>query len=479
MMMKNDEGSNERPFYFVVVVWGDLFCNYFLQYCVPSLLAPGNIPALDGVRPAKFLIATTASDWKTMTETAIFRVLQRYAEPLLLELPPQPMDRPNWVQSVVGHKLCCELSFREKAYKILVVPDYIYSDGIVSRLHRLALLGAQAVLTNSQPRIAEESFFKHLDEMGLLPFANPRDTGTPLVYAARQLVSAALRAMHSMTIVNEWDAPYFCGYAATPWWRVPGEDGIVICGMCWNPILIDYAAVLDHNSSLLEDRGLDGDYDMRTIGGFKAVYAMRDSDEFYAASWSPRSVQECALRQKGWSNLRKGSAFRASYYGSTFNWLHRASLFLPLRLHSEEVNEKWEAIENKALCTLLTWVDPPLELAKFGEHLLIAAKDFAEIDSKIAEHRCRKSTYLWRVIRPILLLLPPYVFHTVRGPRSVSLQFTRLTGLVNTTRVAIRLMILALRGDNRAQRWWWWRLRKLKAVFSRRAFNEPRPPIGF
>ena len=55
-----------RPFCFCVVVWGEQFRNYFLQYCLPSLLAPGNIPALAGERPAEYIIATTAEDWQAM-----------------------------------------------------------------------------------------------------------------------------------------------------------------------------------------------------------------------------------------------------------------------------------------------------------------------------------------------------------------------------------------------------------------------------
>ena len=107
------------------------------------------------------------------------------------------------------------------------------------------------MVINVQPRIAEEAFFAELKAMGILPDADCRDTGEPLVYSPRQLVSAALRSFHSMTVVNEWEAPYFCGYAATPWWRVDDNE-IVICGMGWNPLLIDYAAVPEHDVALIE-----------------------------------------------------------------------------------------------------------------------------------------------------------------------------------------------------------------------------------
>lgn len=35
-----------RPFYFVVVFWGERFRSYLVDFCLPSLLSPHNIPAL-------------------------------------------------------------------------------------------------------------------------------------------------------------------------------------------------------------------------------------------------------------------------------------------------------------------------------------------------------------------------------------------------------------------------------------------------
>jgi hypothetical protein len=36
----------DREFYFIVVLWGERFRTYFLEYCVPSLLSAKNIPSL-------------------------------------------------------------------------------------------------------------------------------------------------------------------------------------------------------------------------------------------------------------------------------------------------------------------------------------------------------------------------------------------------------------------------------------------------
>src|ERR1700733_11771032 len=123
-----------RPFYIVVVVWGEVYRDYLLEYALPTMLAPGNLPALQGRRPAKYLIATTREDWEIIRATAIFCELRKYAEPVFLELPSKD-DRPYWRYSIVGHKLCCEMAARDKAYRMFTSPDALYSDGMLKRLH--------------------------------------------------------------------------------------------------------------------------------------------------------------------------------------------------------------------------------------------------------------------------------------------------------------------------------------------------------
>jgi len=469
--------SEARPFYFSTVVWGERFRNYFLEYCLPSLLAPGNIPALDGRRSAKFLIATTLEDWDAMRATPIFRTLERYAEAVLLELPPSVPGQPNWERSVAGYKLYCGACHRDRAYRIFVVPDYIYSDGTLARTHELAMSGAEAVLINSQPRIIDEEFFAALDAMRLLPKKSARDTGEPLAFSGRQLVAAALRAMHSMTTVNEWESAYFCGYAASPWWRVPGEDGIVIFGITWNPLLIDYAAVVEHDLSAIDLRGLDGDYDMRTIGGFKTIYAIQDSDEAYAASWSTREYQRQATsrRRHVLVELAKGAGFRASFLAPAFNWLHRTMFFVPIRLHTAPLNDKWNAVEEKALATLLTWLEWPSRLEQMGENLPAAAKSYAEILAKLRDCRLpwwRRNPLAWDACRRAFLPLAAYVLHPVIYVAPNSPRLRRLLFAIDMT---IHRIALALRGDPIARRWWRWRLRKFAATAVGRPFYEPRP----
>src|SRR5436190_24138657 len=79
-----------RPFHFILVLWGERFRSYFLDLCLPTLLSPRNLPALKTQARSKFLICTRPEDWAAMQESKIFALLERYVDPVYLEIPPCP-----------------------------------------------------------------------------------------------------------------------------------------------------------------------------------------------------------------------------------------------------------------------------------------------------------------------------------------------------------------------------------------------------
>lgn len=459
-----------RPFYIVVVVWGREFRDYFLEYCLPSLLSPNNLPALVGRRPVKLLMATTAEDWDTASKTAVFRELKKVAEPVFLELPAKG-DTPYWLHSIYGHQACCEMAVRDKAYRILVCPDTLYSDGALSRLHDLACNGAQAVLKLVSPLTKTDRFFKALADHGMLPEQSARDTGHALTCTSRQLVKLATAAMHGATAINEWDATYFCGYASTPWWKVPGADTMISFGMRWDLLLVDYSAV-SHDSAILNERGFDGDYIMRTIGDLETIYFVRDSDELHVVSWA--SFPDQPLRMQPYGEMGRGIGFRASAYGPQFNSMQRALLFLPTLVHSDPLNGAVPAAEDRALRTLLTWVDPPRDLERMSRGLPPAYQTYRGIDARLAAIRLpwwRSNPLAWATCRTVVL---PAVARLSADRPLISLP--RIPGL-SIAGVLARRAALALAGDRAALQWWRWVLRKLASRLLRRPFNEPRPEV--
>jgi hypothetical protein len=432
----------------IAVVWGDIYRNYLLEYALPTLLAPGNIPALKGRRPVKYLVASTPEDWSIIRDTAIFRELTKYAEPVFLELPPKG-DSPYWVYAITGHKLCCEMAARDKAYRILTSPDALYSDGTLARLHEIVLNGAEVVLKLVTPLTRTEPFFARFAELGFQPKESARDTGIPITISPRQIVTLAMRAMHGMSGIQEWEAPYFSRYASTPWWQVPGTEGAVITGNFWDLFLVDYGAV-QHDGSLLETRGFDGDYIMRTITHLETIYFVRDSDELHIVSWA--SMPEPPARRHHGGEFLKGAAFRVSANNPVFNGFQRATLFLPSLVHSGELNRDWDAVEAKALRTIATWIDPPTDIERYSRALQPHRRNYAGLQAKIDACRLpwwRENALTWGVVR---LVVVPAVKQWVRTREF----FTNISHARN------RIM-LALRGDKASIEKLRWHGRRLLA----------------
>jgi hypothetical protein len=352
----------ERPFYFIVVLWGERFRDYFLEYCLASLLSPGNLPALNTTPRSKFLIATRPDDWAAMSASRIFGELKRYVDPVFIEIPPCPPDRTGCQHMGIGHSLACDMAHQAKAFATVLTPDCMLSDGSIAFLQQLARNGTELVLTAAL-RFGEEPFLGHLREAGLLNGGNRADAGVPLIITGRQMVRAAVNGFHSQTLAYEWDAPGIVAISPAAWWRVPGEDGIVLHSLSWAPLLLDYAAVDDHDTSTFGHWTLDGDYLFKNSAKMKKLYLVQDSDDLFLASWAPLADRPIKKTRFPFEKFMAGYFFQFSFNSNFFDPLKRTYFFRPVRWHSKALNDRWDAVERRAIGELRRFVVPPEEVA--------------------------------------------------------------------------------------------------------------------
>jgi hypothetical protein len=474
-MNPRDTFSDRRPFYLWMVLWGKQFQNSFLQYCLPSLLAFGNLPSVAKQRALNFVIATTPVDRQELSSTAIFRELQRYVTPTFIDLPSSPPNRPKWLRAVDGKKLCCDFIFAKRAYAIFISPDCLYADGCISRLDTLAREGAEVVLNNAYTIVEEERFFPLLSKSG---FATPDRVGDSGIISItpRRLVDIAMQSLHSKWMALEWDARYFSAVSGAVWWRVPGDNGMVFFSLGTEMTLADYAIVREHDSAILDHAGTDGDYTIRNFAQSRRFHIVRDSDEMYMVCCDPASYGSHPLRKRPFFFLIKGAAVRAfnkGFIGHKWNRLQRLKLFIPTRIHTERVDEEiWCRAERRAFRALLSWLDPPEPIANFGKDLAPAFAAYQKIDAEIGSIR-----YSWlkrnAVARSLLdHLMVPWVAWALRQRMTIS-QRVRLWMRISME--VPRRLVPALRGDRSAIRWWSWRLRKSLSQCVGRPFSESRP----
>jgi hypothetical protein len=350
--------SDLRPFHFNVVFWGDRFRQYLTDFCLPSLLSGNNIPRLSGGRRNRFIFCTTSDDQAALKRTPIFALLDRHIEPYFIEIPPASPGLSGCEHMGVGHKLAAEMAYRERGYGVFLTPDLMMSDGSIAALERYARAGHHVVLSAAL-RFGEEPLFQNLAAMGILREGERlSQAGTPLAITGRQLIAAGIRSFHSETQRYDWESPSFTDFPAACWWRVPGEDGIVVHSLSWAPVLVDYAAVDRHDTSTFDTWTLDADYVYRNYGNGAGVHVVTDSDELMLVSWAPLSDRPQSLSRSylktmpGVGPWLKGAILRGAVTSGTFDPLKRRIFFLPVRWHSLDLTPAWAETERRAARTL-------------------------------------------------------------------------------------------------------------------------------
>lgn len=463
--MERTKSVIERPFYFIVILWGERFRNYFLEFCLASLLAPGNIPVLATRARSKFLIATRPEDWAAVRETAIFRELAKYVEPVFVEIPPCPPNKSGSQHMGVGHKLCCEMAFQDKAYAVLLTPDCMLSDGSVARLQGLAQAGTEIVLAAAL-RFGEEPFFDNLRRMGLSIDERRRDTGRPLAVSGREMASAAINGLHPETLSYEWNNPNLAIVAPAAWWRVPGEDGIVLHSLSWAPLLVDYAAIEQHDTSTFDEWTLDGDYLFNNLATTKSIYAVTDSDESFIASWGPMAALPSVAEPAWFGEIGNGARFRRSFYSYIFDPLRRQLFFLSVRWHARPLGDAWAAAEKKALNDLCTFVRPD----RIFTSIRSADGLFTQSQSPILSSGSTKVA-----TKAMICVACVAIWFQIKT--------YSLRRMWSRRRVFSHRIMLALRGDPKARAWLKWRVEVLWIQIVKLRINitntgaPPMPPL--
>jgi hypothetical protein len=471
----------DHPFYFIVVLWGERFRDYFLDLCLPTLLAPGNLPALATRQRSKFLICTRPDDWTAMQASPVFRLLERYVDPVYLEIPSCPPGVSPCVHMGIGHRRTCQMAYDAMAYPFVLQPDTIFSNGMIARLQELASQGVELALVPAL-RFAEEPLFDHLQELGISPRGR-KGVAAPITLSSRQIVHMALASMHSETKTYEWDAPYFHATPYAAWWRVPGEDGIVVHCMSWAASLLDFAAVPTHDTSTFDNWTIDGDYIYKNLGDIKRIHLVLDSDEMFIASWAPLAdkaydlTPQPLLGKRLTGSLQRKTRFNTWFHSGTFDPLKQEVFFEAARWHSQPLNERWATVEKRALMTLLSCVAPPSGVKNvlniFAKKSQPSAFLFCGLQ---LWPRGPRWPQLWLQIHGhwsqlhirCLRLANKLMFVRTRGAHILRLLWT------NRANIAHRV-IQILQGDRAAWKRATWRIRQSAYQLLGRQFNEAEP----
>jgi hypothetical protein len=175
-------------------VWGERSTRDFLELCLPSLLAPGNIPALSKLAPCILVLLTPGRNALIIQQSPLWDLLLRYCEVRI-----EPIDDLVSESSSTVLTLAYAFAIRKSGEAALdtcfvpLVADYVLSDGSLLRVVEHIFAGASAVLAGNF-QIEREAAIVDLD-------ASKNDTGV-LAVNSRALVEISLGALHQATLAQ-------------------------------------------------------------------------------------------------------------------------------------------------------------------------------------------------------------------------------------------------------------------------------------
>ena len=232
----------ERPFYFIVALWGAEFRSFFINLLLPTLLAPGNIPSLANKSGSCFLIATPRSDWTALQDEPLMGVLRSHIHVVPINMPEVAPGDDKFVVMTRAHKLAADLAIEANAFGIFLCPDTLLSDGTVRRLQERAAAGAKVVLIAAL-RHQQESFLADLYA------STAYAPNKPLVLSPRELMELSLRHLHLQVIRRDFDSDEFAIVPGFCLWRAPDQSGLILHNTRWGPLLFSYGDLNVHHSA--------------------------------------------------------------------------------------------------------------------------------------------------------------------------------------------------------------------------------------
>ena len=213
--------------------WGEQYRRYFLDYCLASLMAPDNIPAIENKGDARLLLATPDEDWHAMQSEPIFIAAKQLipVEHIRHEVPLKVSREDKMSVMSQGHKLLAQRMFKDRAQGVIVYPDMILADGSLKKIEQLAQRGYKAVLCLAV-RFANEGL---IDDLKLRKLVTH---GEPIIVNPEELARLTIKNMHSEVVRLEFDASIDDqGAAAASFWVVKPGQNLLFHSVNWAPLI--------------------------------------------------------------------------------------------------------------------------------------------------------------------------------------------------------------------------------------------------
>lgn len=312
------------PFHMLVPVWSRAFCSFFAEMSLPSQLAPGNLPALPYPDDCLYHIITAPADRDYLEGHPSVACL-REVLPVRIDCFAKHEATAHATMSACLRLGIARADDRDAA-SVFFNPDFIFADGSIATLARIAGQGARAVF-GLAPRLRKETAEPVLA-------ADRRDQ--VLAVPPRRLVTMSLEHMHPMSHQHLWEEGDEPLIPANLYWRT--ATGYLAHCYHLHPFLVH-----PRNKHATFTGTVDDDFVRYACRDAADRVVIDDSEGFFVAEVSRSEHHAMSLVPKGrvrevalWAKLNASD-------------LHRELLGVPIRCHIADQNPTdWQPVEARA-----------------------------------------------------------------------------------------------------------------------------------
>ena len=300
-------------------VWGYQFIGRFLEFCLPTLLAPNNIPAIARQLPCRFVLLSSVADEPIIRSHPAWQKLERHCACEIRSIDDL-ITHGNHTATIT---LAFERALRQSGDAIrdtcfiFLMSDYLVADGsLKTALHKVQT-GAGAVLAGNFQIIAEDA----------APLLRQRIDleSHEIVLPPRDLVRWSLAHLHPATVANIVNFGLsHNAHTNRLFWRVD-ENCLIGRFYLMHPIAIhpetsDFVVASSWDYSFVPELCPTGN-----------IATLTDSDDYL--------VVELQRRDYEWENLRPGPVVAADLAQSLAEWTtdyHRRNVAQTVVFHAAD-----------------------------------------------------------------------------------------------------------------------------------------------
>lgn len=234
-----------------VAVWGDAYLDSLEHFTLPSLLAPGNLPALQASGDIRLVIFTNEAGAARLAKMPVLVAARAFATVDIIPFPSALSVRPEIYKLMSAlHLACMEIAKATQAHFCFIPPDLVFSHNLLERVDQRMQAGAEVVFV---PGLI----------LQMEPFEEEQSRRFPvenhvLNIPPRDLLALGMRHLHPFVRKNYTYTPDGRRSTVAVFLWPLANGGCVVHGYHHSPFMISATAMARFDGSMFQN--IDGDF---------------------------------------------------------------------------------------------------------------------------------------------------------------------------------------------------------------------------